>query len=112
MGDLKRLVRINDEKNQLLIHMACQKESDILNEKHCRTKSLIEKFPNKEVITALIEAGSCVDSKTSYGERPLTLAAKAQSLQAVQTLLDNGAHFDSRMMPVKVLPICCRKRNS
>ena len=24
--DLKRLVRINDEKNQLLIHMACQKE--------------------------------------------------------------------------------------
>ena len=66
------------------------KESDILNEKHCRTKSLIEKFPNKEVITALIEAGSCVDSKTSYGERPLTLAAKAQSLQAVQTLLDNG----------------------
>ena len=23
--DLKRLVRINDEKNQLLIHMACQK---------------------------------------------------------------------------------------
>ena len=61
-----------------------------MNEKHCRTKSLIEKFPNKEVITALIEAGSCVDSKTSYGERPLTLAAKAQSLQAVQTLLDNG----------------------
>merc|ERR1712136_726118 len=54
----------NDEKNQLLIHMACQKESDILNEKHCRSKSLIEKFPNKEVITALIEAGSCVDSKT------------------------------------------------
>jgi ankyrin repeat protein len=95
INDLKRLVRINDEKNQLLIHMACQKESDILNEKHCRSaKSLIEKFPNKEVITALIEAGSCVDARTSYGERPLTLAAKAKSLQAVQTLLDHGAHSD------------------
>ena len=25
IADLKRLVHINDEKNQLLIHMACQK---------------------------------------------------------------------------------------
>ena len=63
-----------------------------MNEKHCRTdrKTLAEKFPNSEVITALIEAGSCVNSKTTSGERPLTLAAKANSLQAVQTLLDHG----------------------
>jgi len=95
IADLKRLVHINDEKNQLLIHMACQKETEILNEKLCRSnKTLVEKFPNPDVITALIEAGSCVDTRTSYGERPLTLAAKAESIRAVRVLLTHGAYFD------------------
>ena len=33
---LRRLVRINDEKNQLLIHMACQDLGEILTDKQCR----------------------------------------------------------------------------
>jgi len=95
INDLKRLVHINDEKNQLLIHMACQKETEILNEKLCRSnKTLIEKFPNPDVISALIEAGSCVDTRTNYGERPLTLAARAESIKAVKVLLVHGAYFD------------------
>lgn len=35
-NDLKRLVFINDEKNQLLIHMACQDLGELLSEKQCR----------------------------------------------------------------------------
>ena len=67
------------------------KETEILNEKLCRSnKTLIEKFPNPDVISALIEAGSCVDTRTNYGERPLTLAARAESIKAVKVLLVHG----------------------
>ena len=37
-NDLKRLVFINDEKNQLLIHMACQDLGELLSEKQCRSR--------------------------------------------------------------------------
>jgi hypothetical protein len=41
-NDLKRLVFINDEKNQLLIHMACQDLGELLTEKQCRGRGKSE----------------------------------------------------------------------
>jgi len=94
--DLRRLVHINDEKNQLLIHMACQDLGEILTEKQCRGrgKRLSEKFPNMEVVEALLDAGSPRNTATTQGDRPITLAAQHKSLETVELLIKHEVHVD------------------
>ncbi|CAG5099260.1 Oidioi.mRNA.OKI2018_I69.XSR.g16389.t1.cds [Oikopleura dioica] len=93
MSDLRRLVFINDEKNQLLIHLACQDFSDQMPDKHCRSRKNSTSFPNAAVVETLIKAGSPVDEATGSGDRPITLAAKYGCLKTIDVLLKNGAHI-------------------
>jgi len=93
MSDLRRLVLINDEKNQLLIHLACQDFSAQMPDKHCRTRKS-GAFPNARVVETLIKAGSPVDDATGSGERPITLAARHGSMKTIDVLLKYGAHID------------------
>lgn len=93
---LRRLVRINDEKNQLLIHMACQDLGEILTDKQCRGRGrkMTEKFPNASVVEALLNAGSPVNTAMSNGERPATLAASYNAVDTLNVLITSGAHVD------------------
>ena len=90
MSDLRRLVFINDERNQFLIHLACQDFSDQMPDKHCRTRKNSTSFPNAAVVETLIKAGSPVDDATGSGDRPITLAARHGCLKTIDVLLKYG----------------------
>ena len=90
MADLRRLVLINDEKNQLLIHLACQDFSAQMPDKHCRTRKNTSSFPNAAVVETLIKAGCPVDDATGAGDRPITLASRHGCLKTIDVLLKYG----------------------
>jgi len=94
MSDLRRLILINDERNQLLIHLACQDFSAQMPDKHCRTRKNTSSFPNAAVVETLIKAGSPVDDATGFGDRPITLAARHGCLKTIDVLIKYGAHID------------------
>lgn len=53
-------------------------------------EGLTEKFPNTEVVEALIDAGSPVNTAMSNGERPLTLAAMYSAVETIDILIKHG----------------------